>query len=164
MSTELIDRLITNLDHDIEVLTERRRLAAELRATWSDEASRLREAIAEPEPPAKPAARKKRVAKRKAEPNPDGYECDECGKVLPTEVGLKTHRGRVHKNQPARPALEVVPNEPKTIAPDPSLRYRCSTCDFTDATREELARHTVDVHHRGLRPEEHAARAEAVAS
>lgn len=164
MSTELIDRLIADLDHDIEVLTERRRLAVELRATWSDEPV---EPASEPEPPAKPAARKKRAAKKRAEAKPDDEvdrTCGECGDVLPTKRGLAVHIGLKHKNQPARPALEVVKDDEPKLAPDPSLRYRCSSCDFAAATRQYLARHTVDVHHRGLRPEEHAARAEAVAS
>lgn len=159
MSTELIDRLIADLDHDIEVLTERRRLAVELRATWSDEPAAATPEPTEGEPPLKPAARKKRLTKQK-----ERVDCPECGESF-LRNGLGPHRKRKHPEafEQPKPVLAAVPNEPQ-IPADPSLRFRCSSCTAATNTREALARHTDDKHRRGLRPEEHTARAEAVAS
>lgn len=165
MSTHaaLIDQLIADLEHDIEVTTERLRLAREMRATFDDTPA----AEPEPEPAVDEVAERRRQKPKKKS---GGYPCTECDKVLPTEGGMKTHRGRSHPGWDAKrptaaeqPEPESEPaDEPAPTGPDIAAAGRmfcCATCDAKTHTRPALARHTNDAHHRGLLTDEHLTRA-----
>lgn len=178
-----LDDLIEGLEHDLEVTTERLRLARELRATFTDEPP-----AADPEPT--PASPKKKPAAKK--PKTDGVPCTECDAVPATELGMKTHRGHKHpgwdtKPVEAMPTPEPLANDGQDSAerdaggrekladidddqdddqepsgPDIAATGRmfcCSQCEARTHTRSGLAKHTDSAHRRGLKGDEHFAKA-----
>jgi hypothetical protein len=82
-----LDTLIADLEHDIEVATERLRLARELRSTWDDGGEPTVEVDAAPEapPPKKAAAKPKMVSGHK------------CSAATHTRSGLAKHTDAAHR-------------------------------------------------------------------
>lgn len=140
MNQQLIDDLIADLEHDLEVTTERLRLARELRASFEPEAQVEVEVSPEvevaPERPAKKAAAKP-TRRSKQVTYPD------CGEVKGSAAGLAQHRKHKHPGSAAKPIEPL-----RSVPADPQVKgkvLRCS-CDAELPNFKALAAHTHDEH------------------
>lgn len=160
-ATEALDELIAELEHSIEVDTIRLDLARQLRATYA--AGDIIAKLAEPEPPkapAKPKA-KKRKAPKPAPVADETHTCEQCGETRPSKRSLGQHRRHCTGATAAAPTPTIAA-VPKPAEPIEATRhFVCTTCDAKAGTREALAKHTDAQHHRGLKGEEHFAKAVA---
>lgn len=171
--TEHLDTLIASLTADIEVATERLRLARELRSTYDDAPA---EAEAEPEPDDGAEERRRRDrerkaaqrAKKKKATGPAQVTCPDCGLVCGSAAGLGQHRKHKHPGSAAKPVgpIEAPSDEPAPAAHplervETGRMYCCSSCDAKAHTRSGLAAHTDRTHRRGLTPDEHVSKAVA---
>jgi hypothetical protein len=160
-NVELARQIVANLEAERDDVLARLAAAETFLATLVDPSTPEVDVTPEAPPPKKKAA-----AKPKREPTGSGFKCPDCSKVCPTEAGLKTHRGRVHKGSAAKPVPPIeTPPAPEPdgatiteIAPA-GLMFRCGSCEATTHTRSGLAKHTDAAHRRGLTGNEHVARA-----
>lgn len=164
-ATEALDELIAELEHSIEVDTIRLDLARQLRATYA--AGDIIAKLAEPEPPKAPA--KPKAKKRKApKPTPvadETHTCEQCGETRPSKRSLGQHRRHCTGATPPaaaptpKPHISAIASLAEPI--EATRHFVCTTCDAKAGTREALAKHTDAQHHRGLKGEEHFAKAVA---
>jgi hypothetical protein len=156
-NTELARQIVANLEAERDDVLARLATAETFLAALTGDGPTVEIDAAPEAPPPKKAAAKPKIV--------GGHKCPDCGKVCATENGLKTHRGRVHKGSAAKPVAPVPapepPSEPSNVTEiaSPGLMFRCTSCDAATHTRSGLAKHTDAAHRRGLKGDEHVARA-----
>lgn len=174
---EQLDQLIADLERDIEIRTTRLSLARQLRAAYDEELTPTeREAVDEALATGQAEARRKRDRERKrksrSKPKKVGSACPDCGEIFDVPQKLGAHRRHKRPGSAAKP-VEPAPTPKrdrdreavaavaaKVLPADDAKRYFvCITCDARADTREALAQHTDAQHHRGLKGEEHFAKA-----
>jgi hypothetical protein len=156
-NTELARQIVANLEAERDDVLGRLAIAETFLAALTGDQPAVEIDAAPEAPPPKKAA---------AKPKSKAVTCPDCGQLMGSAAGLGIHRKHKHPQSAAKPVTPSSVNLPMPVEPSnvteiasPGLMFRCTSCDAATHTRSGLAKHTDAAHRRGLKGDEHVARA-----